>query len=320
MKDRFGRTIGYMRISITDRCNLRCAYCMPCAVPRLPHSDILRYEEILRVVRAALGLGITRFKVTGGEPFARKGAADFIAALKAEPGVECVTVTTNGTHLIEALPRLVAAGVDGVNVSLDAVEPERYRQITGSDQAEKVLDAVEQCAKSGIRTKVNSVLLEDNQDQIIPLAGLAERMSVDVRFIELMPIGCGGEHSGPDAGAALSRLKEAYPGLAPVREVRGNGPAVYYADERLLGRIGFITARSRSFCAGCNRIRLTSTGLVKPCLCDGGTVDLRALIRGGATDGEISAALENAVWGKPAAHGITGGKVTERRRMNQIGG
>jgi cyclic pyranopterin phosphate synthase len=320
MKDRFGRTVDYMRISITDRCNLRCAYCMPAVFPHLPHGDILRYEEILRVVRAALGLGISRFKVTGGEPFARKGAADFIAALKTEPGVKCVTVTTNGTHLLEALPQLVAAGVDGVNVSLDAVDPERYRQITGSDQAGRILFAIEQCAKSGIRTKVNSVLLKDNQDQILPLAELAQRLNVDVRFIELMPIGCGGEHSGPDADAALCRLKEAYPGLAPVREVRGNGPAVYYADERLLGRIGFITARSRSFCAGCNRIRLTSTGLVKPCLCDGGTVDLRALLRGSATAAQISAALESAVWGKPVAHGISGGNVTERRRMNQIGG
>jgi cyclic pyranopterin phosphate synthase len=320
MKDRFGRTIDYMRISITDRCNLRCAYCMPYAFPRLAHSDILRYEEILRVVRAAVRLGITRFKVTGGEPFARKGAADFIAMLKAEPGVECITVTTNGTHLIEALPRLVEAGIDGINVSLDAVAPERYRQITGSDQAEMVLHAIEQCAKSGIRTKVNSVLLEDNRDQIISLAELAQRLNVDVRFIELMPIGCGGEYSGPDADIVLRRLKEVYPGLAPVREVRGNGPAVYYADERLLGRIGFITARSCSFCASCNRIRLTSTGLIKPCLCDGGTVDLRALLRGGATDGEISAALKNAVWDKPAAHGIVGGNVTERRRMNQIGG
>ena len=320
MKDRFGRTIDYMRISITDRCNLRCAYCMPHAIPHLPHSDILRYEEILRVVRSAVGLGITRFKVTGGEPFARKGAADFIAALKAEPGVECVTVTTNGTHLIETLPRLVKAGIDGVNVSLDAVDSERYRQITGSDRAEMVLQAIERCAKSGIRTKVNSVLLEDNEDQIIPLAGLAQRLNVDVRFIELMPIGCGGEYSGPDAGVMLNRLKEVYPGLAPVREVRGNGPAVYYADERLTGRIGFITARSCSFCEGCNRIRLTGTGLIKPCLCDGGTVDLRALLRGGATDEEITAALKSAVWDKPAAHGIAGGNVTERRRMNQIGG
>jgi len=320
MKDRFGRTIDYMRISITDRCNLRCTYCMPHAIPHLPHSDILRYEEILRVVRSTVGLGITRFKVTGGEPFARKGAADFIAALKAEPGVACVTVTTNGTHLAEALPRLLEAGIDGVNISLDAVDPERYRQITGSDRAEMVLHAIEQCAKSGIHTKVNSVLLEDNEDQIIPLAGLAQRMNVDVRFIELMPIGCGGEYSGPDAGAALNLLKEIYPGLAPVREVRGNGPAVYYADERLLGRIGFITARSRSFCAGCNRVRLTSTGLLKPCLCDGGTMDLRALLRGGATDEKITAALISAVWDKPAAHGIVGGNVTERRRMNQIGG
>jgi cyclic pyranopterin phosphate synthase len=320
MKDRFGRIIDYMRISITDRCDLRCAYCMPAGVPDIPHSDILRYEETLRVVRAAVGLGIDRFKVTGGEPFVRKGAADFIAALKAEPGVRCGTVTTNGTHLSEALPQLAAAGVDGVNISLDAVDAARYEAITGGDQAKRVLTAVEQCVGSGIRTKVNSVLLDDNQDQIIPLAALAQRMNVDVRFIELMPIGCGREHSGPDCDTALSRLKEAYPDLHRVDGKRGNGPAVYYASAQLMGRIGFIAANSHSFCAGCNRVRLTSIGLVKPCLCDGSTVDLRALLRGGATDAQLVAALEQAVWSKPAAHRFSEGGTTERRRMNQIGG
>jgi cyclic pyranopterin phosphate synthase len=320
MKDRSGRRIDYMRISVTDRCDLRCTYCMPDGIPSIPHSDILRYEEILRIVRVALGLGISRFKVTGGEPFVRKGAVDFITALKSEPSVQCVTVTTNGTHLSEALPKLARANIDGVNVSLDAVDAARYRQITGTDQVERVLTAIEQCAGSGIRTKVNSVLLSNNEDQIIPLAALAQRLNVDVRFIELMPIGCGRGKSGPDGDAALSRLKELYPDLAPVNEPRGNGPAIYYASAQLMGRIGFIAANSHKFCKDCNRIRLTSTGLIKPCLCYDGTADLRVLLRGGATDAQLSAALESAIWDKPIAHCFSEGGITEHRRMNQIGG
>lgn len=321
MRDGLGREIDYMRISVTDRCDLRCTYCMPHGVGSVSHEDILRYEEILRVARAALCLGIDRFKVTGGEPFARLGAADFIAALKAEPRVRSVTVTTNGTHLSEALPRLIEAGIDGVNISLDALDPSRYAAITGKDCADCVLEAVARCAASGIRTKVNSVLLADNAEEILPLARLAQHLPVDVRFIELMPIGCGMEHKGFTADAALVRLMTAFPGLRPVEERRGNGPAAYFASDALKGRIGFIAANSHSFCASCNRVRLTSTGLFKPCLCYEAAADLRALLRGGADEAELMGAMADAIQNKPAAHCFSSSDdITENRGMNEIGG
>jgi len=321
MNDRFGREIDYMRISITDKCNLRCKYCMPCSLPNIPHDNILRYEELLRICRAAVTLGINRFKVTGGEPLVRKGAVDFIARLKAEPGVQNVTLTTNGTLLSGALPGLITAGVDGVNISLDVADPEEYRALTGADHAKDVLEAIAQCEKSGIRTKVNCVMYTDNVDQYVPLAMLARDMAVDVRFIELMPIGHGRAFSGPDGDTLLMRLQKLYPDLQYVDEKRGNGPAVYYKSALLKGHIGFIGANSHQFCSSCNRVRITSTGELKPCLCYEATVDLRTLIRDGATDAELVQTIADAVYNKPAAHCFSeADDVTEYRMMNQIGG
>jgi cyclic pyranopterin phosphate synthase len=294
--------INYMRISVTDRCDLRCFYCMPSALPCVKHNDVLRYEEILRICRAALELGIDRFKITGGEPFVRKGAADFVSRLKAEPGVRSVTVTTNGTHLSKALPQLRSAGIDGVNISLDAIDEKKYRAITKVGDVRQILSAIEECADSGIKTKVNCVLLDCNEDQIIPLVSLAQRMPVDVRFIELMPIGYGREQNSPDCGDALNSLLTVFPDLHPVNETRGNGPAVYYGGAHLQGRIGFIGACSHRFCSACNRIRLTSTGLSKPCLCYDAVTDLRALLRSGATDDQLLMALADVISNKPAAH------------------
>lgn len=321
MKDQFGREINYLRVSITDRCNLRCKYCMPSYVPGVPHEDILRYEELMRICRAAVSLGIDRFKITGGEPFVRKGTADFIAQLKAEPGVKNVTVTTNGTGLHDALPRLIQVGVDGVNVSLDAVDADKYSAITGAHNADQVISAIQECAASGICTKINCVLLETNADQVVPLAALAQELSVDVRFIELMPIGYGREFSGPSSDATLEQLRQVYPDLRFTDETRGNGPAVYYQSAKLLGRIGFIGANSHIFCGQCNRVRLTSIGFIKPCLCYEFGRDLRALLRGGATDLELATALAEAIFKKPSAHNFAQTEsVTEHKRMNQIGG
>lgn len=321
MKDSFGREIDYMRISITDRCDLRCGYCMPSPLPAIPHAEILRYEEFLRVCRAAISLGINRFKVTGGEPFARKGAADFIAALKAERGVICVTVTTNGTMLSDALPRLMQAGVDGVNISLDALNAVLYQSITGFDRAGDVLKAIIQCAQSGIRTKVNCVLLDCNRSDVLPIAELSRDLPLDVRFIELMPIGCGRSFHGPSWDEVFGLLKQQYPDLQPHGEKRGNGPAVYYASSLLKGRIGVIAANSHTFCGSCNRLRVTSTGMLKPCLSYGPAADLRALLRGGASDDALAQAIAGAVYAKPAAHCFSAaGGAAENRRMHEIGG
>ena len=320
MRDGLGREINYMRLSITDRCNLRCRYCMPPeGVPPLPHDQVLRYEELLEVAAAAVTLGITRFKVTGGEPLVRRGCAGFIRALKGLPGVERVSLTTNGLLLAQQLDELAGAGVDGVNVSLDTLDPEQYRFLTrGGCDVSQVLGAVAACAPR-IPTKINAVALEETADQLIPLARLAEGLPVDVRFIEAMPIGPGtGAHR--QGGSVLERLRGEWPDLAPTGEVRGCGPAVYYGSAALKGRICLIQAVSHSFCSSCNRVRLTSTGSLKPCLCYETGVELRPLLRAGCSREELAGAMARAILNKPAAHCFETGAAPEHRNMSQIGG
>ena len=323
MRDALGREINYMRLSVTDRCNLRCRYCMPAeGVPPTAHGDILRYEELLRVAQAAVSLGIDRFKVTGGEPLVRRGITDFIRSLKSLPGVRQVTLTTNGLLLPSLLDGLLDAGLDAVNISLDTRDNAQYQFITRSSHtADEVLHTIRLCA-GRLPTKINAVLLPETAAQLIPLAQLAEELPVDVRFIERMPLGAA------DIGAAesvhrevIDRLHAVWPDLAPVQERRGNGPARYYASSGLRGCIGLIEAVSHAFCASCNRVRLTSTGLLKPCLCYETESDLKPLLRGGADDAALRDAIEQAVRGKPAAHCFAERQaVTERKSMNQIGG
>ena len=323
MRDALGREINYMRLSVTYRCNLRCRYCMPIeGVPPAAHCDILRYEELLRVAQAAVSLGIDRFKVTGGEPLVRRGIVDFIRSLKALPGVRQVTLTTNGLLLPPLLDGLLDAGLDAVNISLDTRDNAQYQFITRSSHtADEVLHAVRLCAGT-LPTKINAVLLPETAAQLIPLAQLAEELPVDVRFIERMPLGV------TDIGATesvhievIDRLRAVWPDLSPVRERRGNGPARYFAAPELQGCIGLIEAVSHAFCARCNRVRLTSTGCLKPCLCYEQGTDLGPLLRGGADDTALRDAIEQAVQGKPAAHCFSEQQAaTERKSMNQIGG
>ena len=323
MLDQYGRKIDYLRISVTDRCNLRCRYCMPEPMAAVRHEDILRYEEILRICRAAAELGITKFKVTGGEPLVRAGCTEFIAALKKQPGTEQVTLTTNGMLLEKNLDALAAAGLDGVNISLDTLDNARFRSITGytGDGADTLLRVLKECCANGLHTKINAVLLEETEADAPALAAIAETLPADVRFIELMPIGFGTAMKRVSPEDILIALKERWLDLAPTDEKRGNGPAHYYKSAALLGRIGFIDAVSHKFCAECNRVRLTSTGQLKPCLCYADSADLRALIRGGCTDDELKEALRAAVYAKPRAHCFgTDAAVTEKHMMSQIGG
>ena len=323
MRDAFGREINYMRLSVTDRCNLRCRYCMPPeGVPPAAHGDILRYEELLRVAQAAVSLGIDRFKVTGGEPLVRRGIADFIRDLRALPGVKQVTLTTNGLLLPPLLDGLLAAGLDAVNISLDTRDNAQYQAVTRSAHtADEVLAAVRLCA-GRLPTKINAVPLPETAAQLVPLARLAQELPVDVRFIERMPLGL------TDIGTAepahmemLACLRAAFPGLAPVGERRGNGPARYFSAPGLRGCLGLIEAVSHSFCADCNRVRLTSTGRLKPCLCYADGVDLKPLLRGGVDGAALRAAIEQTVRLKPAAHCFARRQaVTEHNSMNQIGG
>lgn len=323
MTDQYGRIINYMRLSITDRCNLRCRYCMPEGICWVPQEERLTYGEMLRVAGQAVTLGITKFKVTGGEPLTRPGCVDFIRDLKQLPGVEQVTMTSNGLLLPPLLDQLCAAGLDGLNLSLDTLDEGHYRRLTGyaGEGVSRLLGLIEQCTAKQLHTKINVVLLRENQEELEDLGALAAQFPVDVRFIELMPIGLGTqeEHIGPEV--ALDKLKRRWPDLHPVSEKRGNGPAHYYAAQGLQGRIGLIDAVSHSFCQTCNRVRLTSTGWLKPCLCYQADTDLKPLLRGGGPDEVLREAMRQAITQKPRAHCFSDrDKVTELRKMSQIGG
>lgn len=322
MKDRFGRNIDYIRFSITDRCNLRCRYCMPEGVKLEQHENMLTYEEFLRIADAAVQLGITRFKITGGEPLVRQECADFIARLKAMPGVEQVTLTTNGVLLAPLASRLAALRLDGVNISLDANDPEDFTAITGFDAYVQVMQGLEASLAAGLKTKLNCVLLPGCEHRLLPLAQFAQNRPVDVRFIEVMPIGQGAHSLGPDRDAVLRVLKERWPDLHPVEEIRSNGPAHYYAAAGLTGRIGLIDAVSHKFCEHCNRVRLTSTGLLKPCLCYGEGIDLRTLLRSDENNQEdLVDVLRQAIWNKPRTHCFDDvAAITEQKTMSEIGG
>lgn len=320
MKDNLGRNIDYMRLSITDKCNLRCKYCMPEPREFVPHEEILTYEEILKIAEAAVRLGITKFKVTGGEPLVRKGAVDFIKRLKNLDGVEEVTLTTNGILLGEYLDELAEIGIDGINISLDAATKEKYRELSG-DLFDFNPNIIERCIKSNIKTKLNTVILNDNRDEWLKIIEIAEELPVDIRFIELMPIGYAKGDSAPKTDELLAAVKEKYPDLDITDEVRGNGPAQYYKSEFLIGRIGIIGANTHKFCDNCNRIRLMSTGLLKPCLSYNTAANLKEPLRNGADAEQITKLLENAVKQKPAAHCFEKSDgSSETAAMHKIGG
>lgn len=327
MIDATGRVVDYMRVSITDRCNLRCRYCMPDGIEQVEMAQILTYEEIKRVCTLAAGLGIRKIKITGGEPLVRKGCVDLVKMIKEIPGVSQVTMTTNGILLKEHLNRLMQAGLDGVNISLDTLSRKKYQNITGTDACETVRQSIVTAAESGIQTKVNAVLQSpdydrgiDDNDDWQELVSLAEDLPVDVRFIELMPIGYGKKNQGVSNIDLLEEIRKKYPKMQKDTKIHGNGPAVYYKIPGFAGGVGFISAMHGKFCAACNRIRLTSTGELKPCLCYGKTYPLRELLRDG-TDMQVEEQIKKAIWEKPAAHCFEDPEgITEEHQMAQIGG
>ena len=329
MQDRFNRTINYMRVSITDRCNLRCSYCMPEGIDLVPMSRILTYEQIEDICRAAAELGISRLKITGGEPLVRLGAPALIGKLKEIPGIEQVTMTTNGVLLGQYLPDLLAAGLDAVNISLDTLQRERYREITGRDELPAVMRNMEAALQSELKVKINAVLQQGmNDDEWQDLAELARDREADVRFIELMPIGFGRRRPGVSNPELLSGLRQLYPDIAEDGEPHGNGPAVYYRIPGWMGSVGFISAMHGRFCSSCNRIRLTSQGKLKPCLCYGETVNLMPLLQnheensvGQNRTEALREAIREAIRGKPEQHCFEAeDRITESAGMVSIGG
>lgn len=312
-----------MRISVTDRCNLRCRYCMPDGIERIPMSDLLTYEEIAFVCRQAADLGIGSFRITGGEPLVRKGCVRLVSMLKETPGVRRVTMTTNGVLLGEHLNGLLDAGLDAVNISLDTLDRGQYKAITGMDELDRVLASIRRAAGK-LPVRINCVICREiNDDAPGELATLARDLPVDVRFIELMPIGAAkGLETVPNV-SVLARIEEQYGKTTEDPGGDGDGPAVYRRADGFTGRIGFISAMHGKFCAACNRLRLTSVGELKPCLCYADTVPLREILRDGAADKEerIREKIREAVRLKPQAHCFERREnVTEEKEMVRIGG
>ena len=321
VRDSFGRTIDYVRVSITDRCNLRCVYCMPeRGVAKRRHEDILSYEEIVTVCRALAELGVRKIKVTGGEALVRRGAADLVAGLKALPGVESVTLTTNGILLAEQAERLREAGLDGVNVSLDTLDPETYREMTrGGDLSQALLGVDAALAAGFAAVKINCVPFagRDRQD-LLAIALLARDRPLHVRFIEMMPLGLGAAFSPLDRETLRKMLCDEFGGLEPVPGPVGNGPARYFSLPGFCGTIGFIETLDHNICRSCNRLRLTADGVLKTCLHMDVGVSLKSVLAEGGRESLIRA-IKDAVLGKPAHHEF-GGLCGERRGMSEIGG
>lgn len=320
MQDCYKRTIDYMRVSITDRCNLRCKYCMPDGIFWIPMEGILTLEEIREVCCQAAKSGIRKIKVTGGEPLVRKGCTELIGMLKAVPGIEQVTLTTNGILLSQYAQELYQNGLDGVNVSLDTLDPAKYTEITGYNGLEEVLRGIEEMGKYPVPVKINTVLQNGRLDEWRELIELTRNRKLDVRFIEMMPIGCGKKFDAISNEYVLERIRAELGEPQREHKVHGNGPAIYYKIPGFLGSVGFISAVHGKFCGQCNRIRLTATGQLKPCLCYDETISLREALRSGQTE-EVERLIRQAIIQKPREHCFEKiDMVTETREMAKIGG
>ncbi|MGC8602464.1 MAG: GTP 3',8-cyclase MoaA [Desulfomonilaceae bacterium] len=323
--DLHGRTIDYLRISITDLCNFRCIYCRPPeGVPLIAHTDILRYEEILRIAKVSKDLGIRKVRITGGEPLVRRGVLDFITRLVSEVNVEDVGLTTNGSKLSEMASALYMAGLRRVNISLDTLRRDCFFAITGVDELDKVLKAIETSLEVGFNPiKINVVLLKGmNEGDIPDFARLTIDKPIDVRFIERMPFGAEiPPPNSPDSFSALQTLtmiKNVFGSLNPVERSKLDGPATMYKINGALGKIGVIDPVSGHFCGTCNRIRLTARGALRPCLLSPLEIDIKSFLRTCPNDDEIKTFIKAAVLAKPGSRFSN----TEKMNigMNSIGG
>ena len=325
MRDQYGRDICYLRISVTDRCNLRCVYCMPEeGVAWMPHSQILTYEQITQVVEAASRLGVRHIRLTGGEPLVRPQLYRLVEMVKGVAGIESVALTTNGVLLAQQLPQLRLAGLDGVNLSLDTLDPQQFSAITRREGLlPQVLKGLEAAADTpGLTVKVNCVPTQFNEDQVVPLASLALEREISVRFIELMPIGLGRDRHGLSQEQVMERLTGAFGTSMPCANPKGAGPGTYVTFSGFAGRVGFISALSHQFCHQCNRVRLTADGHLKTCLQYQDGVDLKPYLEEGGAPQSLENALEQVIYYKPAGHHFTTQPQAgdEKHNMNQIGG
>ncbi|MFT5884861.1 MAG: molybdenum cofactor biosynthesis protein A [Arcticibacterium sp.] len=295
--DNHGRPISYLRLAVTDRCNLRCFYCMPEeGISFLPKPHLLTFEEMLRMVGIMAEMGISKVRITGGEPFVRKELMQFLRKLVAIPGIEKVNITTNGVLTEPLIPELKALGINTINLSLDTLDRERFKEMTRRDELPTVLKTLDALLANDIETKINAVIMAGKNDQdILPLVGLTKALPVSVRFIEEMPFNGSGlnEEAFMSYHKIVEKIEEAYPSLIKIKD-EASSTSYNYRIENHLGSVGVIAAYSRTFCGTCNRIRVTPTGTFKTCLYDDGVLNIRDLLRETTDDGLIKEKLTQA--------------------------
>jgi cyclic pyranopterin phosphate synthase len=324
ISDSFQRPINYLRISVTDRCNLRCVYCMPEAgIDLMSHYDILSYEEIYTVAKAAAELGINRIRLTGGEPLVRAGITDLISLLAGIETVEDLSLTTNGTLLAQHAAALKEAGLQRVNISLDTLKPERFRQITRCGELSDTLKGIEAALAAGLTpVKINMVVMAGiNDDEITDFVAKTVKDGWNVRFIELMPVSSNEPVSDKLVSVSEMRKRiETIGKLEPWKVEAGNGPAKYFRLPGASGTVGFISPVTEHFCFQCNRLRLTADGKLRPCLLSEAEIDLKGPLRGGAPVEELKNLIGQAIANKPKGHHLAEGTRHKGRPFSQVGG
>jgi len=324
LSDSFQRPINYLRISVTDRCNLRCVYCMPAeGVELMSHNDILSYEEIHTVVKAAAELGINKVRLTGGEPLVRAGLPELVRLLAGIHSIDDISLTTNGTLLAEYATELKEAGLNRVNVSLDTLKPDGFEQITRCGNLEDTLAGIEAARAAGLNpVKINVVAMGGiNDDELVDFAAKTVSDGWHVRFIEHMPVN--GDDSGLIKLVSVKEMRqriETLGKLEPWKVDVGNGPAKYFRLPDATGTIGFITPVTEHFCYQCNRLRLTADGKLRPCLLSEDEIDLREPLRQGASAEELKNLIEKATASKPQGHRLAEGARKKGRPFSQVGG
>jgi len=322
LSDSFQRPIDYLRISVTDRCNLRCIYCMPTeGIDLLPHEDILSYEEIYRVAQAAAELGIKKVRITGGEPLVRIGLSSLIRMLSQIDTIDDIALTTNGTLLAQYAAELKAAGLRRVNISLDTLKAEKFRQITRGGNLDDVRTGIAAATAAGLNPiKINVVVMAGiNDDELLDFAHKTVADGWHVRFIEHMPFNREMAHT---SFVSVNEIRERLAVLGELEPCtfKGNGPAKYYRLPQGKGTIGFITPISEHFCFNCNRLRLTADGKLRPCLLSEQEIDVRQSLRRGISAEELKKLIKKAVDSKPRQHKLAKGCVPQDRPFSQVGG
>lgn len=322
--DTYHRRIDYMRISVTDRCDLKCIYCTERSVTRLSHNDILRYEEIQRVVQAAARLGVRGLRITGGEPLIRPNISALVELMMQVEGIEDITLTTNGTLLYKLAEELKEAGLRRVNISLDTFNVDKYKKITGSDRLRDVLNGIEAAQKAGLTpVKINTVAMRGiNDDELVDFARKSASEGWHVRFIEMMPLVNSEikDKKMVSVREIMTTIRQSLGELEPCLTTSGRGPAKYYKLPNAEGTIGFIGPVTECFCAFCNRFRITADGGLRPCLLEDDEIDIKTPLRSGASIGDLEKLMEKAASLKKERHRLNETFTHGQRQMWQIGG